>query len=58
VNPVKHLLFIFRQRRTGNRLSSSAYLKGYDFAMVLAGAPLHEAVLNPSVFADMPATVK
>ena len=58
MNPVKYLLFIFRQRCTGNRLSSSAYFKGYDFAMVLAGAPLYEAVLNFSVFADMPVIVK
>ena len=41
VNPIKHLLFILRQRRAGNRVSFSAYLKGHDAIVLGTGCKIH-----------------
>jgi asparagine synthase (glutamine-hydrolysing) len=41
VNPIKHLLFILRQRRAGNRVSFSAYLKGIDRIELGRGCKIH-----------------
>lgn len=41
MNPIKHLLFILRQRRAGNRVSFSAYLKGYDAIVLGTGCKIH-----------------
>lgn len=41
MNPIKHLLFILRQRRTGTRVSFSAYLKGLDRIELGSGCKIH-----------------
>jgi hypothetical protein len=41
VNPIKHLLFILRQRRTGTRVSFSAYLKGLERIELGSGCKIH-----------------
>jgi len=41
MNPLRHLLFILRQRRAGNRVSFSAYLKGYEWIEMGHGCKIH-----------------
>lgn len=41
MNPFRHLLFILRQRRAGNRVSFSAYLKGYEKIELGQGCKIH-----------------
>lgn len=41
MNPLRHLLFILRQRRAGNRVSFSAYLKGYERIELGRGCKIH-----------------
>lgn len=41
MNPFRHLLFILRQRRAGNRVSFSAYLKGYEKIELGHGCKIH-----------------
>jgi acetyltransferase-like isoleucine patch superfamily enzyme len=41
MNPLKHLLFILRQRRAGNRVSFSAYIKGYEQLVLGKGCKIH-----------------
>lgn len=49
MNPIKHLLFILRQRSAGNRVSFSAYLKGYEHIELGTGCKIHaDASLDAS----------
>ena len=41
MNPIKHLLFILSQRRAGNRVSFSAYIKGYENILLGRGCKIH-----------------
>jgi serine acetyltransferase len=41
MNPLRHLMFILRQRRAGNRVSFSAYLKGYERIVMGHGCKIH-----------------
>lgn len=41
MNPIKHLLFILGQRRAGNRVSFSAYLKGHEKIALGRGCKIH-----------------
>jgi acetyltransferase-like isoleucine patch superfamily enzyme len=41
VNPLRHLLFILRQRHAGNRVSISAYLKGHEKIALGRGCKIH-----------------
>ena len=41
MNPITHLLFILRQRRAGNRVSFSAYLKGHERIALGRGCKIH-----------------
>ncbi|MDO8314160.1 MAG: acyltransferase [Rugosibacter sp.] len=41
MNPFRHLLFILRQRRIGNRVSFFAYLKGYEKIKLGHGCKIH-----------------
>lgn len=41
MNPLRHLMFILRQRRAGNRVSFSAYLKGYERIEMGHGCKIH-----------------
>lgn len=41
MNPIKHLLFVLRQRRAGNRVSLSAYLKGHGNIVLGRGCKIH-----------------
>jgi acetyltransferase-like isoleucine patch superfamily enzyme len=41
MNPFRHLLFILRQRRAGNRVSFSAYIKGYERIVLGRGCKIH-----------------
>jgi acetyltransferase-like isoleucine patch superfamily enzyme len=41
LNLFKHLLFILRQRRAGNRVSFSAYLKGHERIELGRGCKIH-----------------
>jgi len=41
VNLLKHLLFIVQQRRAGNRVSFSAYIKGYDLIALGRDCKIH-----------------
>jgi len=41
VNVLKHLLFILRQRRAGNRVSFSAYIKGHEDITLGTGCKIH-----------------
>jgi hypothetical protein len=41
VNPLKHLLFILRQRRAGNRVSFSAYIKAHAKIHLGTGCKIH-----------------
>jgi acetyltransferase-like isoleucine patch superfamily enzyme len=41
MNPFKHLLFILRQRRAGNRVSFYAYLKGHEQIELGRGCKIH-----------------
>jgi acetyltransferase-like isoleucine patch superfamily enzyme len=41
VNLFKQILFILKQRRAGNRVSVSAYLKGYDDIILGRGCKIH-----------------
>lgn len=50
MNPLKHLLFILRQRQAGNRVSFSAYLKGHDAIELGTGCKIHaDASRSPGV---------
>jgi acetyltransferase-like isoleucine patch superfamily enzyme len=40
VNLIKHLLFIVQQRRAGNRVSFSAYIKGHDLIVLGRGCKI------------------
>jgi hypothetical protein len=41
MNPFRHLLFIMRQRRAGNRVSFFTYLKGYEKIELGQGCKIH-----------------
>ncbi len=41
MNLIKHLLFIVQQRRAGNRVSFSAYIKGHDLITLGRGCKIH-----------------
>lgn len=41
MNPFRHFLFILCQRRSGNRVSFSAYLKGYERIEMGHGCKIH-----------------
>ena len=41
MNPIKHLLFILRQRRAGNRVSFSAYIKAHENISLGTGCKIH-----------------
>ena len=41
MNPIKHLLFILRQRAAGNRVSFSAYVKGHEGIRLGRGCKIH-----------------
>ncbi len=41
MNLFKQILFIFRQRRAGNRVSFSAYIKGHDAITLGIGCKIH-----------------
>lgn len=41
MNPFRQLMFILRQRRVGNRISFSAYLKGYEKIELGRGCKIH-----------------
>lgn len=41
MNPFRHLLYILRQRRAGNRVSFAAYIKGYDAIVLGRGCKIH-----------------
>jgi acetyltransferase-like isoleucine patch superfamily enzyme len=41
VNPLKHFLFILQQRRAGNRVSFSAYIKGHEKIELGRGCKIH-----------------
>ena len=41
MNPLRQLLFILRQRRAGNRVSFSAYLKAYEKIELGRGCKIH-----------------
>ena len=41
MNPLRHFLFILQQRRGGNRVSFSAYIKGYEKIVLGRGCKIH-----------------
>lgn len=41
MNPLKHLLFVLQQRRAGNRVSFSAYIKGHEKIELGRGCKIH-----------------
>lgn len=41
MNPFRHLLFILRQRRAGNRISHAAYIKGHEKIVLGRGCKIH-----------------
>lgn len=54
MNFLKHLLFILRQRRAGNRVSFSAYIKGHESIVLGRGCKIHadasvDATRSPGV---------
>jgi len=57
MNPLRHLLFILRQRRAGNRVSFSAYLKGYEWIEMDHGCKIcvetHPDVLGDRILSEM-----
>jgi acetyltransferase-like isoleucine patch superfamily enzyme len=41
VNPLRHFLFVLKQRGAGNRVSFAAYIKGYDRIELGRGCKIH-----------------
>ncbi len=41
MNPLRHLLFVLKQRGAGNRVSFAAYIKGYDRIELGRGCKIH-----------------
>ena len=41
MNPLRHLLFVLKQRGAGNRVSLAAYIKGYDRIELGRGCKIH-----------------